>query len=98
MISSYKAHDRKKGLDICDIDINWMITNILSQRCVYCGDHYRIGCDRIDNNRGHIKSNVVPCCVECNAIRNNFFSYEEMKILGKTIREIKKCRQSKNQN
>lgn len=89
MISAYKTHDRKKGLDICDIDINWMITNILSQRCVYCGDNYRIGCDRIDNNRGHIKSNVVPCCVECNAVRNNFFSYEEMKILGKTVAQIK---------
>lgn len=33
--------------------------------------------------------NVVPCCIECNTTRNNYFTYQEMKILGKTIKEIK---------
>jgi hypothetical protein len=59
---------------------------------VYCGDTKRIGCDRINNNFGHVKNNVVPCCYECNCARNSNFSYEEMRILGKTIAKIKKDR------
>ena len=89
MISSYRVKDSKNGLSICDIDIDWMINNILTKPCVYCGDTYRIGCDRIDNSKGHTKDNVVPCCIECNTAKNNYFSYEEMRILGKTIAEIK---------
>jgi len=42
--------------------------------------------------KGHTKNNVVPCCLECNTARNNNFSFEEMKILGKTIGEIKNSR------
>lgn len=89
MISSYKNKDIKNGTDICNIDIDWMIDNILSQKCVYCGDDQRIGCDRIDNSKGHTKDNVVPCCIECNTARNNNFSFDEMKIIGATIRQVK---------
>lgn len=89
MISSYKIKDKKNGVSICDFTIEWMIENILTQKCVYCGDDKRIGCDRIDNNKGHTADNVVPCCVECNTARNNYFTYEEMKMLGKVIRKIK---------
>lgn len=55
----------------------------------------RIGCDRIDNSKGHTKDNVVPCCVECDKARSDYFSFEEMKKLGGTIREIKSRRLSK---
>ncbi len=89
MIASYKVKDKKMGLDVCDIDIEWMINNILLQPCHYCGDTYRIGCDRIDNSKGHTKENVIPCCYECNVARGNSFSFEEMERLGKTIAEIK---------
>ncbi len=58
----------------------------------YCGDTNRIGLDRIDNSKGHTKDNTVPCCYECNCARNNNFSFEEMKILGKTIKQIKESR------
>ena len=92
MISSYKARDKKIGLSVCDITIDWMIENILKRPCTYCGDTRRIGCDRIDNSKGHTMDNVVPCCVECNNVRNDFFSYREMLLLGEKIREIKKSR------
>lgn len=87
MISSYRIKDKKKGL-LCDLDIDYML-HIMNQPCVYCGYTNKIGCDRIDNNKGHTKDNVVPCCVECNKARNDNFSFEEMKILGRTIKEIK---------
>lgn len=95
MISSYKTKDRKMGLNVCDITIDWMISNIFSKPCFYCGDTNRIGCDRLDNNKGHTMDNVVPCCVECNTARNNYFSVDEMKKIGMVIREIKRERQYK---
>lgn len=93
MISAYKNKDKKMGFEKqCDIDIDWMIKNIFHQPCIYCGDTNRIGCDRIDNDKPHTKDNVVPCCIECNTARNNFFTFDEMKIIGNTIRKIKEDR------
>lgn len=43
-------------------------------------------------------SNVVPCCYVCNCARNNNFSFDEMKILGKTIKKIMEDRLSGNGN
>lgn len=94
MISSYKCKDVKLGVSVCDIDIDWMISNILTKPCEYCGGTHRIGCDRVDNSKGHTKDNVVPCCIECNTARNNFFTYEEMRRLGRTIAKIKKDRKN----
>lgn len=92
LISSYKCKDKKLGFPVCDIDIDWMIENIMHKPCTYCGDTNKIGCDRIDNNKGHMKDNVIPCCYECNVARGNNFSYEEMRKLGQTIRTIKQER------
>lgn len=87
MLSSYRIKDKKRDLE-CDLTIEDML-DIMSKPCVYCGDTKRIGCDRLDNEKGHTKDNVVPCCVECNKARNNNFSFEEMQIIGKAIREVK---------
>jgi hypothetical protein len=90
MISSYKNKDKKMGFNnVCDINIDWMIENIFNKQCEYCGDTERLGCDRINNDKPHTMDNVVPCCYECNCARNNNFSYEEMKIIGETIRKVK---------
>lgn len=95
MISSYKHKDKVNNVSICDIDIDWMIENIINKPCYYCGDTHRIGCDRIDNSKGHTKDNVVPCCYECNCARNNNFSVEEMKIIGEAIKKVKESRNNK---
>lgn len=93
MISAYKCRDKKNGFDkVCDITIEWMVENIFKSKCVYRGDTYRLGCDRIDNTKGHTMDNVVPCCIECNQARNNKFTHEEMFTLGKAIAEIKQKR------
>lgn len=97
MISSYKFKDKKNNVSgICDITIEWMIENIFKKKCAYCGDTKRLGCDRIDNSKGHTMDNVVPCCIECNAARNNNFSYEEMLVIGKAIRKVKEARKINN--
>jgi hypothetical protein len=52
--------------------------------CFYCNKTLQdeTGCslDRIDNNVGYTITNVVPCCGNCNKMRNNILSHEEMKI------------------
>ena len=90
MLSSYKHKDKVNSLDVCDYTIDEML-EVMVKPC-YCGDTHRIGLDRIDNSKGHTKDNTVPCCYECNCARNNNFSFEEMKVLGKTIKQIKENR------
>lgn len=57
--------------------------NLISQSCFYCGyplQEFGTGLDRIDSNKeiGYIASNVVPCCTQCNEMKNEF-SLEEFK-------------------
>jgi len=91
MISSYRIKDKKRGYEN-DLTIDWLIENILFKKCVYCGDEEEIGADRIDNSKGHIKTNVQPCCYTCNRTRGDSFSVEEMKLLALVIKKIKKQR------
>ena len=46
----------------------------------------RLTIDRIDNNRGYEKDNIVLACYRCNAIKNNYFTQDEMMKIGDIIR------------
>ena len=54
-----------------------------NQDCYYCGDTINgIGIDRVDNKKGYLLSNCVPCCGDCNKMK-----------MTKTIPElIQKCK------
>jgi hypothetical protein len=86
MMSSYRNKDIKKGLGF-DLDLQFLI-DMTRKECVYCGKTEKVGLDRIDNSIGHLKDNCVPCCIRCNTTRNDNYSFEEMKILGETIKLI----------
>jgi len=100
----YKTHtsikqklSKYKQFDVCakfqnDLTYDWFYENIHTQPCVYCGEENNNGADRIDNNKGHTKDNIVPACALCNITRANRFSHEEMLLLGNTIALIKKNR------
>lgn len=88
MLSAYRCKDYKHHR-IFNIDKEWFYNQISTGSCVYCGSKNNLGLDRIDNNKGHTQDNVVLCCYDCNIVRNNLFSYEEMLVLGKTIKKIK---------
>lgn len=92
MISAYKCKDKRKNFE-CDIDREFM-ENIITSQCVYCGSFDNVGCDRINNNKGHTKDNVVPCCYRCNVTRGNQYTFWEMLLLGKAIRNIDKMRKT----
>jgi hypothetical protein len=79
-------------------DINWALnreeyTNLRSKPCHYCKGSISkngIGLDRIDNSKGYEMDNVVPCCGECNRIRSNRYTPEEMILfLGPAIAKIR---------
>jgi len=84
--STYRANDFRKGL-LFQLTKKFL-EKALNSECVYCGFPAN-GVDRLDNNIGHTDENCVPCCTQCNHARNNYFTVEEMKIIGNTIREIK---------
>lgn len=92
MISAYRIKDIKNFKIDFKLDVEWFTNNILNSKCYYCEDSENIGCDRIDNSKPHYKENVLPCCYICNTARNNHFTVEEFKLIGKTIKEIKKNR------
>lgn len=85
-IALCKRLDSEKGFNT-NLTRDFVII-ALTKPCVYCG-YPSTGLDRLDNTKGHTEDNCVPCCKECNNARMDNFSYEEMKILGKTIKEIK---------
>jgi len=87
MLSAYRLRDKKHGL-IFDLPREYFENNIISQPCLYCGTTRNVGCDRIDNKKGHKVDNVIPACYVCNAVRNNHFTVDEMKKLGKVIAQI----------
>ena len=81
LIQAYNLRDKKRGFDITrNINTKWMEENIFSgQKCIYCGesDWRKLGCDRIDNTKGHTPDNVVCSCRKCNENRGDRYSVEE---------------------
>lgn len=64
--SQYKSSANRRGykfeLSIHEFD------SITKSLCEYCGINSG-GIDRVNNQIGYIKSNVVPCCEMCNKMK-----------------------------
>lgn len=85
LVGTYKQEDKKYGRGECTLTKEWIVENIFSQPCHYCGraDWTKMGCDRIDNSLPHTPDNVVPCCCECNKKKARYSYDEYMKMIGK---------------
>ena len=68
LLMGYNTNDKKYNRGKGDLTAQWIVDNIFSQPCVYCGRSgwQVIGCNRLDNSKPHTKDNVEPCCCECN--------------------------------
>lgn len=68
LLTRYNSADIEKGRGKGDLTAEWIVENIFTQPCPYCGetDWRKIGCNRIDNSKPHTMDNVEPCCGECN--------------------------------
>lgn len=85
LVNNYRYVDKKYKREECTLTPEWVIDNIFSKPCHYCGesDWTKMGCDRIDNTKSHTPDNVVPCCLECNLKRNNKTYDEFMRLIKK---------------
>lgn len=85
LLSIYKQSDKRYNRGECTLTADWIVENIFSQPCHYCGetDWKELGCDRIDNNLPHTPDNVVSCCTECNRKRGTTPYDEYMRLIGK---------------
>ena len=69
-------------------------------KCDYCGrkiswvPYEKVGVshayyvDRKNSELGYTKENSVACCTECNQVKSNKFSEDEMRQLGPNLRKI----------
>ena len=71
LVKNYKRNDKKYDRGECTLTAQWIMDNIFSQKCIYCGesDWSKLGCDRKDNSKPHTEDNVVCCCWDCNIKR-----------------------------
>lgn len=73
LVDNYKKDDKKYNRGECTITSQWVVDNIFTKPCIYCGetDWHKLGCDRKDNDLPHTPENVVSCCKDCNDKRQN---------------------------
>lgn len=78
ILSSYVQRDKIYKRGECTVTKEWIIENIFTKPCVYCGetDWHKLGCDRKDNSLPHTPENCVPCCGKCNT-KKGTMSYDE---------------------
>jgi len=68
LLSAYKYDDIKHGREGFNLTQQFILEHIFNHSCIYCGetDWHKLGCDRIDNTKGHTTDNVVCSCWDCN--------------------------------
>jgi hypothetical protein len=75
---------------------------ITSSNCVYCGEppksqpyggfngmYPKNGIDRVNNSKGYIKGNVVPCCPMCNWMKAGYTKKEFLAHIKQIAKEQK---------
>lgn len=94
----YKSSAKEKGRDFKLSKEEF--EKLVSLPCFYCnfsgktGIIQKMGLDRIDNNKGYLINNVVPCCTLCNMTRSNNFTKDEFILIGKVIKKIREMRRN----
>lgn len=78
----YGAKERKLLFDLTEKEF----FKIISRPCYYCGRIGKMGVDRFNNSLGYTKTNVVPCCSECNYFKGSRNGGEFIKLCNKIAR------------
>lgn len=93
---SIRPRALKLGVSFCSVNdfISWH--NIQEKKCSYCDipqetwellfkghqNKYSLTIDRKDNSFGYTVNNMALACSQCNMVKNDCLSYEEMKEIG----------------
>lgn len=70
----------------CDRPVVWTRHNITRPK----SNAYNL--DRMNNEAGYTKQNLVVCCPICNVTKGNRFSYEEFKVMIAALVEFRRYR------
>lgn len=97
LLCSYKRNAKRRGFTYNLTEEQFK--EITQQDCYYCGiepkqitdynkrngQYVYNGIDRIDNTKGYVIDNVVPCCGMCNRIKGKLSSVEFLDWLDRVI-------------
>jgi len=92
IVMDSKQSDKKskaKGLDReNDLTIEF-VEKLIANGCEYCGEtELLMIADRINNDLGHLQSNVKPACIRCNHIRGSM-PFEAWMCLVPQVKEAR---------
>jgi len=88
MLKSYRKRDRQAGFPLTDLDYK-VVEELISQLCTYCEEtEITMTLDRIDNNLGHVRANVVPACFRCQMLRGSM-PYGAWLRIAKVVKEVR---------
>jgi len=82
-VQKHRAAGRGREWTLTEHEAIYLVT----QKCFYCGEKPYEGCggiDRIENDKGYVRGNCVPCCGYCN-IMKGILSREEFLLRVKRI-------------
>lgn len=88
--SASKSKAKYSGLD-WDLSLE-DYSNLRNNTCYYCGNKLpetSRGLDRLDNSKGYIKGNVVPCCYGCNNLKSDVLSEKETLEVIKLLKQLR---------
>lgn len=87
ILTDAKRADKKRARAF-DLDKEF-VSAAIKLPCSYCGEtQLRMTLDRIDNDLGHLKSNVVPACERCNYARRDMPAAAWI-VVAKAMREAR---------
>ena len=69
---------------------------LVSHPCHYCDgplNSWGLGLDRKNNRLGYTLDNVLPCCKDCNLVRADRYTVQEMEFIGISLKEVRLMRQ-----
>lgn len=87
IVKDASATDRRRGF-ANDLAVGWVAEEI-AKGCAYCEEtQLRMTLDRIDNDKGHVHTNVLPACIRCNFLRKTM-PYDAWMCLVPGLREAR---------
>jgi hypothetical protein len=82
-----------RGIDVT-LTFDEFVT-LVRQPCHYCGGQLAptgYGLDRVENNGDYSSTNVVSCCFDCNRIKGETLTYDEMVVAMKAVLALREQR------